>query len=695
MKSIKTKLTLVILLSTVIFSSLIAVVLLSNSYKAYEDEAIDKLRHMTYLYASEFDQDLLAVERFATSVDIMVSGMFDRDRLANDPNYMDNFKVSIRPVIKKIAEQGEITQSAYIFFLPTLDGRAHDVWYSDLDYSGRVVLQEEFELEYYDQYLPGKEWFFGPLTSGEPYWTNPYAGNAYYDDHIIYLSYTRPVYVNGDIIGIAGSDYHFNLLKDYISDIEVYDTGYAFLLNEKGQVLVHSTLDEMTSLDTYSEGQYRWMQEQMVNNQEGDITYKWTDGREKMLVYKQLENGWIFGLTVEKEQVFAWYKDLKIFLAVLIVIVLSFTGFIAYQLGSYITRDLITLKDHVIIIGGGDYDHSLTQNLLDKKDETGVLATSIELMRQKQKESFRKITESNDLLEQKVERRTAALQVKTDALLESLEQNKLQNIELVDLNAELELSIETLKEAQTQLIESEKLASLGFLVTRLSHEFNTPLGSLLTVGSYMIKRKSQIEENMVKGKMTQGDLLTYFDDFDQSSQMVMDNISQLKSLVSRFKELDPESIITHRSQVNMRSFVDVIIDGLHRDLDHLTFDINCSSELVLTIDQGKVGQILSHLLENAIDHGLSDRDKGHIHVGIEVVDAYLNLSVVDDGVGITEDHLKHIFVPFYSENLSKATNGLGLSTVYNIVTKILKGTIECRSALGVGTGVYISFPLNH
>lgn len=231
MKSLKTKIILMILLSSLTVSSIVAVVLLNNSYDAYEVESVEKLKQMTYYYASEFDRDLDDVEKSATSVEFLVSALFDFDALNSDENYMVDFKNHIKPVIKRIAEQGSRTQSAYVFFLPTLDGSAHDVWYSDLNYDGNVNLQDEFDISYYDDYIPGREWFFEPYQSGEVYWTDPYAGNVDDDAHIIYVSHTIPVFVNGELVAISGSDYHFNLLRDDISKIEIYDSGSAFLLN--------------------------------------------------------------------------------------------------------------------------------------------------------------------------------------------------------------------------------------------------------------------------------------------------------------------------------------------------------------------------------------------------------------------------------------------------------------------------------
>lgn len=694
MKSLKTKIVVMIILSTLTISTIVGVVLMNNSYDAYELEAVDKLQHLTYLFASEFNQELNLVEHLADEAELVVSALFDFDALNKEVFYMDNFKETIDPVIKRIAEKGASTQSAYVFFLPSLDGRAHDVWYADLDYVGQVTRQDEFEASYYDAFIPGREWFFVPTQTGRPYWTAPYEGNANYDDHIIYISYTKPIFVNHQIIGVAGADYHFNLLKEDISNISLYETGYAFLINENGDILVHDTLEDMDNLDVYREGEYKWLNDKMLTQDSDTVFYEWIDGEKKLMSFKRLSNGWTFGVSVKVEEVFVWYAELKVFLIVLTLMLLLSLSILAYRMGLYITKDLSALKDHVQVIGAGDYNHGLTADLLKRKDETGVLANSIEQMRLKQKELFQEINHANDVLESKITQRTAALEDKTRALLGSLEANEKQNQALSALNNELEMSIETIQDAQKQLIETEKLASLGFLVSKLSHEFNTPLGSLTTLSTYLIKEKSDASDLYVQKKLRARDLDHYFSSFDGATALVLKNIQQLETLVKRFKEMDPDTLVGHYSVVNMQEYFAVVLDSMSYVREDVEVVLVCPAELNVYIDQGKLGQVLIHLIENAYVHAFDLGQGGQVKVAMALVDSYLNIRVTDDGRGISKESIKHIFDPFYSEHLSKDSNGLGLSIVYNIVTKIFKGRVDCESDLLTGTSFEINFPVD-
>lgn len=213
----------------------------------------------------------------------------------------------------------------------------------------------------------------------------------------------------------------------------------------------------------------------------------------------------------------------------------------------------------------------------------------------------------------------------------------------------------------------------------------------MTVGSYIIQKKNDLKKVYENKSLRENDLLKYFDDFDTASTMVMDNITQLKTLVKRFKDLDPDTTVGRYSSVNMKMFFGVVLDSMNIEVKDIHITLLCDPTLTVTIDQGKLAQVIIVLIENAYIHGFSNVSEGLIVVEILKEDGYLKIEVKDNGDGISEESIKQIFEPFYSEQLSKNSNGLGLSVVYNIVTKIFKGTITCSSDLNVGTSFVVKF----
>lgn len=685
MHSIQSKILILIISSIILVTSIVGIVLVQRTYDTFYNETIEKLDQMTNRYASEFNNELRRVEEMAIGVELLVESLFDYDALEKNPNYLDDFEIQLAPVIKNIAEQGIKTKSAYVFFMPSLDNEAHDVWYSDLNYNGIVDRQEEFEIDYYSEFIPGREWFFMPLESRDVYWTNPYAGNADYDAHIIYVSHTRPAIVDGEIIGIVGSDYHFNLMKEDIENINVFDNGYAFLLNEYGDVLIHPTLEQMENLINYSDGDYSWINDRFLNEKTGVVEYEWVNKKEKIMVFAHLNNDWIFGITFDTKDAFKWITQLQWLIVIIILVSIFIVCFIGYQVGAYITKHLVALTEHVKVIGDGDYNFEIPNYLLNRKDETGRLAVSIETMRQLQKISFDQILNHNEILESEIEKRTKSLVESHEELESSLNDNVMKTKELEQMNLKLESAIEDIEIAQRQLIESEKIASLSFLVTRMAHEFNTPVGSLTTLLTYVFDEKLKISKGLSDGVLKKDDLENFLSKFDESNALMLDNLKRIKLLVSRFKELDPHSHFTLNSKINVSNFMEVVIDSLDVDNDDVGIEVLCDDQLEIEIDAGKLSQIIMHLLENALQHGFGGFMSGLIIVDIRYEESKLLIRIHDNGVGIPKDVMDHIYVPFYTGSIGSESSGLGLNIVYNIVTKVFGGEITCNSHPDDGT----------
>lgn len=95
---------------------------------------------------------------------------------------------------------------------------------------------------------------------------------------------------------------------------------------------------------------------------------------------------------------------------------------------------------------------------------------------------------------------------------------------------------------------------------------------------------------------------------------------------------------------------------------------------------------------NSLYHGFEGRSEGLIDIDADLQDGEVRITYSDNGIGISADHLTHIFEPFYTTKHGKGGSGLGLHIVYNIVTNTLGGTITCESELNKFTRFTITFP---
>ncbi len=136
--SIRMKIITLFILSILMISVLIGSLVMSRSKSVLEEVAISKVQEVTENFALEFNRQLISVKEIAIDTEIMIESLYDPTRI-NEPGYLDEFELEVAPIIKELALLGEVTKSSYIFLEPTLDGNAHDVWYTDLNDDGPVV----------------------------------------------------------------------------------------------------------------------------------------------------------------------------------------------------------------------------------------------------------------------------------------------------------------------------------------------------------------------------------------------------------------------------------------------------------------------------------------------------------------------------------------------------------------------------
>lgn len=263
-------------------------------------------------------------------------------------------------------------------------------------------------------------------------------------------------------------------------------------------------------------------------------------------------------------------------------------------------------------------------------------------------------------------------------------------------NEELSKTLKTLKLAQNQLVQSEKLAALGSLVAGIAHELNTPVGNGLTTASsldYRVKEFSVLFENGMK----RSDLKGFLDSTRQATDLLLRNLSRAGALVESFKQIAVDQTSSLRRKFSLSTTIAEILLTLQPTLSVSRCSIKASIANDLSLDSypGPLGQVLTNLINNAIVHGFdSGRLPGNIWIHSESIDnEHLALYVKDDGCGIQAADLGRIFEPFFTTRFGQGGSGLGLHIVHNIVTGLLGGQIDVSSNLGEGSTFTLRLPL--
>lgn len=319
----------------------------------------------------------------------------------------------------------------------------------------------------------------------------------------------------------------------------------------------------------------------------------------------------------------------------------------------------------------------LSADILNMGEEPCILAAVDDISQRRQAEED--LQRAYEELEMKVQLRT--------------EDFMAANQELLAMNLELSDTIDQLKMTQQQLVQSEKMASLGSLVAGVAHEVSTPIGVAVTTASHLKQITKELTNHNI-GNTLPPMFKEYIEDCNEASTIILKNLERAAALLRSFKQVSVDQSNESRRVFNVKEYLDEILLSLHPRLKktHLTINTHCDNNLIINSFPGALAQIITNLIMNSLLHAYEADSKGQIFIDIEVNDQ-LEIRFTDDGKGMEADILHRIFDPFFTTKRATGGTGLGLHILYNIVTMQLGGVIDCKSEPNNGTRFFISFPL--
>lgn len=288
-----------------------------------------------------------------------------------------------------------------------------------------------------------------------------------------------------------------------------------------------------------------------------------------------------------------------------------------------------------------------------------------------------------------------------DGLIFDITDKKQAEQDIQTLNEVLELRVEertkALKDAMSQLVEQEKMASLGGIVSGVAHEINTPLGIGVTVTSYLRKLSKELAIQFESGALSKHKLNDFLSASEESMDILESNLARAADLVNSFKKISVNQSHEEMSVFKLKEYLDMILLSLKHEYKNKDYEIeiDCDPEIKIYSYPGVYSQVFTNFLMNSFIHGFKGKEKGKIIIKAvsHSKERRLVISYKDDGVGIAADVLDRIFEPFFTTNRSNGGSGLGLYIVYNLVGQKLNGSINCHSVPGEGTMFVIDVPL--
>ncbi|MBF0301901.1 MAG: HAMP domain-containing histidine kinase [Desulfamplus sp.] len=284
------------------------------------------------------------------------------------------------------------------------------------------------------------------------------------------------------------------------------------------------------------------------------------------------------------------------------------------------------------------------------------------------------------------------------------------NSEMVELNQELNnvqrqlikekklltKTLADLKAAQSKLIESEKMASLGRLVAGFAHEINTPIGIALTASSSLTDAQQSINTMLTQEEVEEEELISSLETIKDSAPLIINNLKRAANLVSSFKRTAIDQSVDDFHVYNLHEIINDVIISMNSQFKKTTIDIEleCPDEIELYGNPNDISQLLFNMLVNSLLHGFDNGTlKGSIFIRVNRENDNLFISYSDTGKGMDSETVRKVFEPFFTTLRAKGGTGLGMYICHNIVTNNLHGTIKCESRQGKGTEFLICFPI--
>ena len=281
---------------------------------------------------------------------------------------------------------------------------------------------------------------------------------------------------------------------------------------------------------------------------------------------------------------------------------------------------------------------------------------------------------------------------------------------------QLENTLRELQRTQTQLIQSEKMSSLGQLVAGVAHEINNPVnfiyGNLNHIGAYSQDLVSLLELYQQEYPNPSPNILAAVEEIDldflledlpkllSSMKVGAERIREIVISLRNFSRLDEAAVKSVDIHEGIDSTLMILQSYLKAKPNRPEIQVIKSYGKLPNIEcyAGQLNQVFMNILNNAIDAlemGWQDRiEMPIIRISTGIVDNLLKVSIADNGPGMTPEIVNKLFDPFFTTKPIGKGTGLGLSISYQIVVEKHQGQLRCFSQPGVGTEFIIEIPVN-
>ncbi|MBI9012650.1 MAG: diguanylate cyclase [Clostridiales bacterium] len=391
MSSIQSRIVGAIVISSLVIAIVIASISLNAASKIIETESTDKFSFLSENYAYNFSQRLIKVESTIDTLSSTIERNFHLNAFRNQSDYRETFMSEMNSIIETIGGNTDLIYGVYFIVNPELTKEVYESWYVKNEENIFVYQEPEDISDFYPE-NESVEWYYKPIASKTGVWSTPYVDATI---NVNMISYTKAIFQGENLVGVAGIDIQFDDIQQAINDMQIYDTGYALLLDEQIRILIHPTVEVGVKISEIEGEDLRDLETQMLNVSSSVVEYRY-ENQDKMMGFSKLTNDWILAIAVVSDEISQPILKLRrnIFLALIVITpLIIFSGI---KLAKTITAPIVHLSELAVEIANGNHDINID---VDFTHEIGELAKSFSVMTKKLVTSHKELTSISENLE--------------------------------------------------------------------------------------------------------------------------------------------------------------------------------------------------------------------------------------------------------------------------------------------------------